>query len=592
MGNQYEHNAFQKCFSNLLGVGFRRFEIDVYWDPLQFVWSLCPVEQPELNDQDEFAPIASGPTLSMSSDSTFARVPESTAVPLGDALRLLRRQDGSQTNTGSVETPSTASSAAVLNSSSSATLPPIPTVTSYPTTNGPPLVQIGSYNCTAFMTLGFLTGVLEDFLDVTATTTGAAIQILTLNLHATSSLRDPDGPAPVLSQIQLPQSGSLLSDILKTNLTNKLYTPTLLRSQQANLNDSWYDVDWDNRPELGYFRDSVGASGNLATLNGWPSEAFMEFKELYRLVAGFGTIDSQMQYYNHGPDMEYIFPPGLITTRVEAEFGSNGEVSSGCLFNAGEDTVTSQTNSSWAITVLPSLDISGNPDLMVPIPSVTNLTSCGLSSTLNHTLANATADQNPLPYAAFVHSTLWSWAPGEPLNVTSTSINATGNRCTIILSSGRWRVTDCTERFQVACQDPVQPYHWEVSESTSDYQQASSTCPSPLLFSVPHTALENAHLLAAMRSRPTGAAEPVYIDLNSLGVPDCWVVGLNGTCPYLPKQDTNRTRIVVVPTVAAVIIFVLAALTFFVKCGANRRENKRGRRRRMVGGWEYEGVPS
>ena len=68
--------------------------------------------------------------------------------------------------------------------------------------------------------------------------------------------------------------------------------------------------------------------------------------------------------------------------------------------------------------------------------------------------------------------------------------------------------------------------------------------------------------------------------------------GINGTCPYQARSDQNKTRVVVVPTVAAVIIFVLAALTFFVKCAANRREGKRGRRRRQLGGWEYEGVPS
>lgn len=86
--------------------------------------------------------------------------------------------------------------------------------------------------------------------------------------------------------------------------------------------------------------------------------------------------------------------------------------------------------------------------------------------------------------------------------------------------------------------------------------------------------------------------EEIFIDLNSINIPECWVTGVNGTCPYLSTDQTNRIRIVVVPTVAAVIIFVLAALTFFVKCAANRRENKRGRRRKMVGGWEYEGVPS
>jgi hypothetical protein len=154
---------------------------------------------------------------------------------------------------------------------------------------------------------------------------------------------------------------------------------------------------------------------------------------------------------------------------------------------------------------------------------------------------------------------------------------------------GRWRVGNCTERRRVACHLPSEPYNWQISTDTTDYNGADKACKSPYEFSIPHTALENAHLLAALRATND---DRVFLNMNSRNVQDCWVIGTNGTCPYLTNEDTDRTRIVVVPTVAAVIIFVLAAFTFFVKCAANRRENKRGRRRKMLGGWEYEGVPS
>ena len=106
--------------------------------------------------------------------------------------------------------------------------------------------------------------------------------------------------------------------------------------------------------------------------------------------------------------------------------------------------------------------------------------------------------------------------------------------------------------------------------------------------------MENAHLLAALRASFSSSSphDPIFLNLNSLDVSNCWVAGTNATCPYVPPMDTDHTRIVVVPTVAAGIIFVCAVATFFVKCASNRREDKRGRRRRMVDGWEYEGVPS
>ncbi|CBX99143.1 hypothetical protein IAQ61_000734, partial [Plenodomus lingam] len=593
-GKQYEHIAFQKCFSNLLAVGFRRFSVDTYWDPLRTVWSLCPVELPQSNGDDFNAPVQSGQTVSISTDSQNAVVPESTFVQAA-SLRFKKRQVSSQVATStSVQVASTASVAS-FGSPNPTPAAATPSIISYPTTDGPPLVQIGNYNCTSLMTLDLVTGLLEAFLESTATTTAATIILLTLDIHAASSRSNPDGPAPQLSSEQLPLTGSLLSDVLWGNLSDHTYMPVRLRSHRENLNESWYDVSWANRPLQGYFSESRYPTSNLFTEDGWPTESFMEFKELYRVISSYGTIDTQMQYYNIDPDLDSIFPPGTLG-RPSSSTVSSGRAVSNCRFSASDTTVTSERNSSWAVAVAPSLDISSNPDLMVPVPSIANLTSCGLTAFLNETLAGATADKNPLPYAAYVHSTLWTWAPGEPANATSGSSN-TANRCAVMTTSpypGRWRVADCADKYHVACQVPSQPYNWQISPDTTNYAGADMACGPDAEFSVPHTALENAHLLAAFQDHRRNAQDKteILLNFNSLNVPDCWVVGLNGTCPYVPSTDTNRTRIVVVPTVAAVVIFLCAVLTFFVKCAANRREDKRGRRRRMVGGWEYEGVPS
>jgi hypothetical protein len=595
--NQYEHNAFQKCFSNLLGVGFRRFAIDAYWDALQRGWSLCPVEQPgpEENGGDDAVSTSVGPLVVASSETVNAKIPESTAAPLNTPA-FGRRQDASQSTAIAGDSSVASSTNSASASSLTSTGPSVkPTVISFPSTSGPPLVQIGRYNCTALMRLDLLTGILDDFLQATSTTTGASLLLLTLDVHAASSILNPDAPAPELITAQLPGSGTLLSDVMKGNISSVTYTPSLLQAQRSDLKTSWYNVERPNLPSSGYYDSRRNSQGNQYTPDGWPTEAFIEFQKFYRVSIGYGTIDPQMRLYNIGPDLDFMFPPGTFSQTQTPSIASNGQLSSGCLFDALDTGVTSQRNSSWAITTAPALDIGGNPDLMVPIPTVTNLTSCGITALLNQTLGGTTADKDPLPYAAYVHSTLWSWAPGEPRNLTSNG-DRTSNRCAVMTTSpypGRWRVTDCTDRYRVACRIPGQVYNWQISTDSFDYFDASDACRESYEFDVPHTALENAHLIAAIekdaRRTPN---EAIYIDLNSLNVPECWVSGPNGTCPYLSTEDNNRIRIVVVPTVAAVIIFVLAALTFFVKCAANRRENKRGRRRRMVGGWEYEGVPS
>ena len=84
--------------------------------------------------------------------------------------------------------------------------------------------------------------------------------------------------------------------------------------------------------------------------------------------------------------------------------------------------------------------------------------------------------------------------------------------------------------------------------------------------------------------------ELLWVDFNDLDIEDCWVIGQNSTCPY-QDQKVGQGREVVVPTVAAVVVFVLAILTVFIKCAANRR-NTRRRRKRVDDGWDYEGVPS
>lgn len=577
-----------KCFSNLLGVGFPRFEVDVYWDALRSVWSLCPVQLPQDDDEAENdARVVSGPTISVSTGSANDRVPETTAtMPQAPRIRQVESVANAITSVSTSAADQTSSSLPLSTST-----PAQATIISYPTVKGSPLLQIGRYNCTSQMTVGLLTGLLKDFLDETSTTTGATITFLNLNIYAAAALSDPNAPSPQLTPDQLPQSGDTLSQTINGNLSNDMYFPSALADQRANLNDTWYDVDSDNLPAQGYYQTSKDSAGNIVTESGWPTEALMEFQELKRVVVSFKTVGSSMAAYNISGDFDDIFPPGTITRQRQTTFATTGELTSGC-FVPSEKIVTSQSNSSFASASPPLINIDANPDLNTSIASVANLTRCGIIPFLNQSLAGTTADKNPLPYAAYVHSTLWSWAPDQPLNFTRGS--STANRCAVLTNSpypGRWEVTDCANRYRGACQNPLEPYSWEISSDTSEFKTAETLCQSPLQFSVPHTALENANLHAALQ-RSGEPDQPVYIALNQLSTANCWVIGINGTCPYLQSTSTDRTRIVVIPTVAAVIIFVIAALTFFTKCASNRREDRRGRGRKMVGGWEYEGVPS
>jgi hypothetical protein len=331
----------------------------------------------------------------------------------------------------------------------------------------------------------------------------------------------------------------------------------------------------------------------LVTENGWPTIAFTVFKEFYRALAEFGTIDPQMQEYNLTADRDTIFGSNELLELHNTTISSAGEISNGCLFSPSEVSVTSDTNSSWAVSLTPSLNVDASPNLNTILPAISNLTDCGFSPFLNRTLDGQTADQNPVLYRAFVYSTLWSWQPGQPINSTNISENDYSYKCAAMAVGGqypgRWYPVNCRDKRRVACHHHQQPYNWTLSKDPVDYFSGDDACPKEFIFSIPHTPLENAHLHAELQRTPD---PDVFLNFNSIDVENCWTININGTCPYQPRQDLNKTRVVVVPTIAAVIIFVLAALTFFVKCAANRQEGRRGKRRRMMSGWEYEGVPS
>jgi hypothetical protein len=428
-------------------------------------------------------------------------------------------------------------------------------------------------------------------LEDSGTTLDAFVTYLILNVHAAAPNLSPDSPAPQPDTSDLPSGDNHISDVLKGNLSSLLYTPDILNEERNNLNDSWFDVSSTNQPEAGYYEIFEREDEDTySTANGWPTESFLEFKRFHRLLTSFGSIDPQMRDYNISNDLGTVFRPGTIESLRDTSFNRDGSIRSGCIPADRPDT---SINSSWAISVAPNIELGDNPSTVNPIPSITNLTACGISLLLNRTLSNATADTNPTPYMAVAHSTLWSWAPNEPLNHTG---NRGRGRCAAMQTNsypGRWRTVDCSSRHKAACQDTHNPFRWSLSSNTVEYTGGDEACPADTKFSIPHTALENAHLLSAVQNdRTRRADDPVFLNINALDIANCWVVGINGTCPYIDSTDADDTRLVVVPTVAAVIVFVLAALTLFVKCAANRQENMRGRRRRNVGSWEYEGVPS
>ena len=461
------------------------------------------------------------------------------------------------------------------------------------------LLQVGEYVCSTQLDFHLFLEVLYGHFANTEDNLNATTAYITLNIYPAASASSADGSDATPSQGNLPQGNNLLSSLITANNSQYLYTPQLLSDQRADLEKqgSWFTVRQPLLPDYMFYE--VNKNNNiLSTPDGWPSESVVELARAQRMLAGFGNIDPRMQGYNFALDESTIFPPGYLQDSRNVDFATNGTITSGCIFDPNQASL-SQANSSWATHHISNDTSAADPTtLRVRLAQASNLTDCGISPILNTTLLNASADIKPMPYKSYAMSTIWSWAPDQPRNFgTSDDDQDDGfaNRCAVLnATSTRWQAHSCDNSHHVTCRaDNGNPFDFRIADASTAYDKAENACRGDVQFAVPRTALENSFLASKWReyrSEHDVEDELLWVDFNDLDIEDCWVIGQNSTCPY-QDQKVGQGREVVVPTVAAVVVFVLAILTVFIKCAANRR-NTRRRRKRVDDGWDYEGVPS
>jgi len=617
--NRYEDDNAGNCVSNLLAAGFRRFELDLYWDQGRSVWSFCPVSIPAWiqnvdplstvtvfpgpTSASNFSQSTSPATLSNFSQSTSPATLSAQNSPSSSPNLLARQQTtAAPTLTNPTPTSSTESSLGQV----------LPSVSAIPDTPNSPLVALGPYVCTTSINLSAFTSLLLDYIQKTENTLGAHLLYLILNLHAAASEQDPGAPASQPSS--LPQGPDLLGAQFAENLTDYIYTEFELFSDRINLNESWYNIQNElYRPVEGYYEMSRTPNGILTTEDGWPSEAYVEFANSKRLLIGWGTVDPQMSGYNFSGDAGTIFNENFIQDlQTDVTATEDGVLRNGCFMNNSTDDLA-QVNSSWAVqSNLSRFDYptAASADLIPLLNLTTSLTNCGISPHLNSTLLSTSAHQNSTPYTLFSASTIWSWAPNSPQNASTTPSSPSSDseifRCAITTRTdsdnpypGRWIVDDCSAKRYAACRLRNKPYTWTLADVAVSYSFADENCPEDYDFAAPRTALENAYLTLAMRrSGRDFDGHGAWVDFNSLDVEGCWTMGgPNATCPYkeaVGKENELNRREILVPTIAAIIVLITFGLTIFVKCVGNRSSKRRVRRRTKTAGngFVYEGVPS
>jgi len=558
----YDKEDAAKCFSNLLAVGYRRFVVDLYWSVTRRSWSLCPVSVPVESDATLSEETS---TVSMSSETSTITTAETTTATSADPA----------------------------------------TITGYEDSHGDTLYGLGQYKCTDGLDPYTLAEVLVGYFEDTNSQLTVYTSYLVLNLHVAASDSTPDEPASAITGGDLPKKSERAGLLLGTALEDFIYSPVQLATDRSNLNDSWYQVDQSYMPITEYFTIHENEAGQQSTPDGWPSSKYIQLAKRDRVLIEYGTVDPQLADYDLTADSNMIFPAGYLTAGTNVSATTNGTLTSGCRYEPGATDV-SQANSSWAVSS--GIPVPGGlsvDDTMASISDViSNITACGLSPTLNTTLFGSTADTQIEYYRNVSISTSWAWAVGEPHGADYAGGDGAPkyDRCAVmdLTLEGHWRSTNCTEERRAACRIGNSPFSWVLSNTPAYFSNVSDTCPEGSSFAVPRTGLENQYLYKHLLSLPEDKIDPessntllreIYVNFNSIDVTSCWVSGGYGSlCPYAANPQQLERRTVLVSAVAGIIILVIAALTFFVKCNANRRNSRR--RKRAIDGWEYEGVPS
>lgn len=563
----YNDSSAENCLSNLLTSQIRRYVIDIYWDSLNSVFRLCPVQIPTSENASQVA-------TSQGSITTGETIQTAGLFP-----RQVR--SSYYTNITRTEPTPTASSA--------------PGTYSVVSTDGSSeLLQLGPYQCSNTLTLTSITSVFNDWLTSTSNTLDAKVIMWILNLHSAAPWQQPTNSSSNHTSSTLPTSGQSISSSIQV-FDDVIYKPGDLLSERQNLNKSWFrDQRDDELPITSYFNLITLSNGNLATDDGWPDEDYIQVSQGKRMLIGFGSIDEDMSGYDITMDADTIYPPDYLTSVRDVSFDNNGSLSSGCFYNPDDFTVA-QVNNSWAIATINQI---GPPNLG---DAADNLTTCGISQLLNVTIDGITADNQAIPYQSYGNNAVFGWAYGQPQNDSSIGASEDSKfRCAVMVSNdtyqGHWRVDYCNQQYHVACREGRSPYRWRISDYKVPYESGDAACKGNTTFDVPRTGLENRYLWNAIIADANAKNDPnvldgIWINFNSLDYQSCWVTtGANGTCPYYEDQSATHSRQILIPTIAALIVLLLTALTILVKCSANARNSRI--RRRGEGGWDYEGIPS
>ena len=408
------------AISDLFDMGYRRFEMDLWWDNTTNSFQLCPEH------------IISNTTANTTRivTTTITRVTETVMT--------------SSTSFFNTTTTITTNVATV---SSSATASPNPTI----------LIQLpNNYSCAPGADFQTVLTTLASILRRTDNNLQkAGLIILVLNLNNLPSLL---GNNTVNLSARTDQS---LSQQINATLGDWLYTPTSLAIERQNINATFLGNKANPVIDLPGYCDLVidNATQIASTPNGWPSTRHLFDIQGRRILVGFGSINVATNYYDIRQDSNIIFPPATFGGKEQLiPSKSIQNTPSACLGPAGVvfGPLGQEDFNSTSISGNTSFALSQN---LISYNDINNSVNCGISPLIDSPLQN-TDFGSMSPYQQ-IAATIWSWLPSEPQN-TSLPQNGTTNvfACAALhADTSQWGVVECNTYLPIACRVNSSLYH-------------------------------------------------------------------------------------------------------------------------------------
>lgn len=160
-------------------------------------------------------------------------------------------------------------------------------------------------------------------------------------------------------------------------------------------------------------------------------------------------------------------------------------------------------------------------------------------------------------------------------------------------------VRNCYLEYAYACRDNANPTVWHVNpDDRKNYFDLylEDDCPEGYNFLMPRLNLEMLSLITRINATE-GASFPVWVDLNDITVPQCFVTGgPYASCPYQRTVTYSvLVRMIAPSVVVAVVVLLLIFLERFVRATPIQLNRKRYWKK-VIGEYKgehaYEGVPS